>query len=86
MDFPFTHDISGLTDLCEQSGIALPDELDGVDGLTPYAAALRYDDDQPGVIGRDAALKWAATAAAWAQEQVDAARSQAVDDDEVGTD
>jgi HEPN domain-containing protein len=67
VEFPFTHDIGGLTDLCEQAGAPLPDELGGIDRLTPYAASLRYDDDQPSIVTREVALSWATSAVKWAR-------------------
>jgi HEPN domain-containing protein len=70
VDFPFIHDIEGLADLCEKAGARLPDELNGVNRLTPYAAGLRYDDDQPSIVARDAALTWATAAVTWAQGEV----------------
>jgi len=71
-EFPFIHDIRGLADLCEAAGTSLPRELDGVDELTPYAAGLRYDDDQAGSVGRETALNWAASAVVWARVHVGA--------------
>lgn len=70
VDFPFIHDIGGLAELCDEVGASLPDELDGVDRLTPYAAALRYDDDQQSVVARGTALKWATAAVSWARGQI----------------
>lgn len=72
VDFPFIHDIAGLTELCEQAGIRLPQELDGVDALTPYAAILRYDDNPAGSVDRETALRWAAAAVAWARSAIEA--------------
>lgn len=70
VDFPFIHDIGGLADLCKKAGASLPDELDGIDRLTPYAAGLRYDDEQSSIVARETALKWATAATAWAREQI----------------
>ena len=70
VEFPFIHDIGGLADLCEEVGASLPDELDGVDRLTPYAAGMRYDDDQSSIVARETASKWAAAAVAWARGEV----------------
>jgi HEPN domain-containing protein len=70
VDFPFIHDVGGLAELCDEAGASLPDELDGVDRLTTYAAGLRYDDDQPSVVDRETALKWATAAVAWARSDV----------------
>lgn len=40
--FPFTHQISLLTDLLEEHGFDLDDRYLSLISLTPYAAALRY--------------------------------------------
>jgi HEPN domain-containing protein len=70
VEFPFIHDLGGLADLCEGAGVSLPEKLAGVDRLTPYAAGLRYDDDQPSIVARETALKWATAAVAWARGEV----------------
>jgi HEPN domain-containing protein len=83
VEFPFIHDIGGLADLCQEAGVSLPDELAGVDRLTPYSAGLRYDDDQLSIVARETALSWATVAVAWARGQVEAAQASAADEDEV---
>jgi hypothetical protein len=70
VEFPFIHDIRGLADLCQEAGASLPEQLAGIDGLTPYAAGLRYDDDQPGIVSREEALSWATASVAWARGQI----------------
>lgn len=80
VEFPFIHDIEGLADLCEEAGAGLPEELDGVDRLTPYAAGLRYDDDQPSIVARETALNWATAGVAWARDQIQGEGSPAVED------
>jgi len=52
VDFPFTHDIGGLTRICEEAEVPLPDELGEADQLTPYAGALRYDAEDPKLVDR----------------------------------
>ncbi len=42
LEFPFTHDVGLLMQLCEDAGFELPADLAEADRLTPYAAALRY--------------------------------------------
>lgn len=42
LEFPFTHDLGVLMQLCEDAGFELPTDLTEADRLTPYAAALRY--------------------------------------------
>lgn len=54
----------------QRSRAPLPDELDGVDQLTPYAAGLRYDDDVAGAVDRETALRWATAALNWARQQI----------------
>jgi HEPN domain-containing protein len=80
VDFPFIHDIGGLADLCEEAGACLPDELDEVNRLTPYAAGLRYDADQPSIVARETALKWATAAVTWARGQIQQGEGPPVDD------
>ncbi|HXN37428.1 MAG TPA: HEPN domain-containing protein [Solirubrobacteraceae bacterium] len=71
VDFPFTHDIGGLTRICKEGKVPLPDDLDGADQLTPYAGALRYDAEDPKLVDRATALRWATAAVSWAQAQVE---------------
>ncbi len=73
VDFPFTHDIGGLASLCKKAGTPLPDELRDADQLTPYAGALRYDAEDPNLVDRETALRWATVAVAWARTQVESA-------------
>jgi len=86
VEFPFIHDIEGLADLCETAGVRLPDELDGVDRLTPYAAGLRYDDDEPSIVARETALNWATVAVAWARSQIQDDGRPAAEDAETSAD
>jgi HEPN domain-containing protein len=70
--FPFTHDLGILRDLCKQAGAPLPNEMGDVAELTPYAAGLRYDDDElMDLVDRETALKWAASAVEWARQQIE---------------
>ena len=71
MEFPFIHDIGGLTKLCRVAGAPLPGEMDGVDQLTPYAAGLRYDDDTVHAVERETASRWATSAVRWARGLVE---------------
>jgi HEPN domain-containing protein len=57
VDFPFTHDLGGLARICKENEVPLPDDLDGVDQLTPYAGALRYDAEDPKLVDRATALR-----------------------------
>lgn len=42
IDFPFTHDLEALLDTLSAAGIEVPDELQDVGLLTPYAVETRY--------------------------------------------
>jgi HEPN domain-containing protein len=58
--FPFTHQISLLTDLLEERGFDLDEKYLSLISLTPYAAALRYsfaDSSQSASLDRPAILK-----------------------------
>ena len=72
VDFPFTHDIGGLVGICNNAGISLPDDLRDADQLTPYAGALRYDAEDPKLVDRETALRWATVAVTWARSQLHA--------------
>jgi HEPN domain-containing protein len=69
-DFPFTHDIALLIELCEDHGLQLPAELGEADRLTPYAAALRYGLGDPAAVDPEDALRWATLAVEWAEIQL----------------
>jgi HEPN domain-containing protein len=73
VDFPFTHNLRYLRDLCGESGVTLPATLDGVEDLTPFALAERYGSETPLTLDRDQALKWAAAAVEWAGALVEQA-------------
>lgn len=72
LEYPFTHDIDGLAELCEAAGTVLPPELDEADLLTPYAAAARYDQAPQGSVERQAAGRFAQAAVTWARQVIDA--------------
>lgn len=69
-DFPFTHDIAVLIELCEDQDFQLPDDLREADRLTPYAAALRYGMGDPAAVSLGEAMKWAAVAIEWADAEI----------------
>jgi HEPN domain-containing protein len=69
--FPFSHDVGRLAELCEEAGSELPDGLDGVERLTPYASGLRYGDDGTMDVDRETALRWTGLAVEWARGQVE---------------
>jgi HEPN domain-containing protein len=65
--FPYTHDLAGLIDLCEENGIHVPPELASVNDLTRFATQWRYDAPAPRGLDRDEAVDWAADAVDWAR-------------------
>lgn len=69
-DFPFTHNIALLMQLCEDAGIGFPAVLEEIDLLTPYGVAARYGARSPGTVDRATALDLAANAVAWARAVV----------------
>lgn len=71
VEFPFSHDLRLLIGLCEAADISLPSELDDVDRLSPYAARLRYGDEESGSVDRATGMRWAATAIAWARTLIE---------------
>jgi HEPN domain-containing protein len=73
IDFPFTHDLEGLAELCQEAGCELPPGLADIDRLTPFGVLLRYgasDDIVP--VERAIAIEWAEETIAWARGVVDA--------------
>jgi HEPN domain-containing protein len=65
VEFPFTHDLRALEELCASNGITIPSELDDLDLLTPYAARARYEAPDPGTVDRKTALGLASAALEW---------------------
>jgi HEPN domain-containing protein len=57
IEFPFTHDLDGLIELCKSNGLDVPSDLDGVDSLTPYGVRWRYGTGMPTALDRDEALR-----------------------------
>lgn len=43
IEFPFTHRLTDLIDLSKEQGIILPERLEDVRFLTPFAVEFRYD-------------------------------------------
>ncbi len=66
VEFPYTHDLDGLLELCEKNGLDVPEAFSNVDRLSPYGVQLRYGAISPGDLDRDEALRWAASAVEWA--------------------
>lgn len=69
-DFPFSHDLGLLMQLCQDAGLELPANLAEADRLTPYAAAVRYGLGDPRAVATQDALRWAAIAIEWADAEV----------------
>jgi HEPN domain-containing protein len=70
IDYPYTHDLDGLLELCETSGLEVPAELDGVERLAPYGVHMRYGMSHGAGLDRAQALAWAAGAIQWADALV----------------
>jgi HEPN domain-containing protein len=81
VDFPFTHDLDGLLELCQENSIGVPEELSEVDRLSPYGVQLRYGASTPSGLDRDQALRWAASAVEWAQSIVEPVVDESADDE-----
>jgi HEPN domain-containing protein len=69
-EFPFTHNIAHLMQLCRDAGVELPSSLAAADLLTPYAVAARYGGRSSATLDRSAALDLAAAAVGWARGRV----------------
>lgn len=69
-EFPFTHNLTLLMQLCEDVGRPVPPDLADADQLTPYAVAIRYGLANPESVAPDDAVRWAARAVDWAAAEV----------------
>ena len=69
-EFPFTHDLGLLLQLCQDAGLEVPADLAGADELTPYAAAIRYGLGDPSAVPASDALRWAALAVEWVESEL----------------
>jgi HEPN domain-containing protein len=70
VDFPFSHDLARLMELCESAGLPLPAELADADRLTPYAVRFRYGSAVVGDVSRAEAAAFASSAVTWARRNV----------------
>lgn len=70
LQFPFTHDIELLVQLCADAGAPLPDDLADVDRLTPFAARVRYGTAPLPDVELGSCLDWAVQAILWARERL----------------
>ncbi len=73
VEFPFTHDLEHLRDVAKNAGIELPDTLDGIEDLTPFAPAERYGSEAPLALDREQAMRLAGASISWARTVVDEA-------------
>lgn len=67
VDFPFTHNVGLLLQLCEDAGLAVPEALAEADLLTPYGVTLRYGSGSPGTVDRATALALSDQGVSWAR-------------------
>ena len=68
IEFPHTHDLEGLAELCESSGLAVPPALTGVEALAPFGVQFRYGALEAPRLDRAAAARWSEAAIEWASE------------------
>jgi HEPN domain-containing protein len=73
-DFPFTHDLGLLVELCREAGDFVPESLAGVDALTPFGVRLRYSAAEDGVVEPEVGIRWAEDAFEWARHAVEGSR------------
>lgn len=66
IEFPYAHDLDGLLELCQSSGLSIPPALGGVDRLAPYGVHVRHGMSHAAGLDRDEALRWATAAIGWA--------------------
>lgn len=67
IDFPLTHDLDELSDILQESGVSLPEEVTDVGSLTPYAVETRYPGYWSEITDQDVdeALKMAEQVVKW---------------------
>ncbi len=71
VDYPYSHDLDGLIQLCGKHEIEVPEDLSGVGRLSVFGVALRYGSRVMVELDRDQALRWAAAAVEWARQQIE---------------
>jgi hypothetical protein len=69
--FAKSHDLEYLIELVTQAGIEAPDELNGAQELSPWAAEFRYEGEDPPALDRSAMLTRIVCLRAWAEQQMD---------------
>jgi HEPN domain-containing protein len=78
VEYPYSHDLDGLFELCQESNIKVPDALSGAGRLSVFGVRLRYGTSPETHLDRDQALKWAAEAVVWARAQLESAQPPVV--------
>lgn len=73
VEFPFTHDIAGLIELCGNEALTIPEGLEDADRLTPYGVRIRYGGDDPGTVDPKTAVRLADVAVTWATTAIGSA-------------
>jgi len=68
--YPLTHDLGALLACCEEHHIEMPQQLAGVDDLSPFADRLRCDIPTAARLDRDQGMRSASCAVAWAHTLV----------------
>ena len=58
-EFPKTHDLAALSDLCSQSNVIIPVDQDALQRLAAYAVQVRYPGEDPTVEEARSTLKTA---------------------------
>ncbi len=71
VEFPFTHDLDGLVELCRDAGLEVPDELSGVDVLSAFGVEFRYGAIDPATLDREQSVQWSNVAITWASDVLD---------------
>ena len=67
VEFPYSHDLDVLLELCQENDIEVPDDLSEVGRLSVFGVRLRYGTSPTTRLDRDQALAWAAFAVKWAR-------------------
>ena len=70
-EFPKTHDLAALSDLCTQNGVLIPVDQDALQRLTAYAVQVRYPGEAPSADEAHLSLKTAQTVRRFARKLLD---------------
>jgi hypothetical protein len=73
--FAKSHDLEYLIELVTQAGIDAPEDLDGAQALSPWAAEFRYEGENPPALDRRATLGRVVGLRAWAEKEIEVAAS-----------